>query len=358
MRFSDADTAYDAVRKAVELGVNYFDVAPYYGNGTAEPWLSAGLKGLRDKVIVTAKSTPGDGGKGIGEYSMEKGFGIRTADQARRQIERSLKLLGVDYFDVYQLWTCNSDLILKEALKPGGFIEGVVKAQSEGLLGHIGITGHGDSDFVIRALKSFDFALIITPFDLLDTSRAKAVKYCAEHDVGVLAMNPLGGGKLASGISSFQRIADDLGFPSMKEAALRCLVGYPGVTSALSGMTYADQVVENVEAVEKGGVGSEVMAEFDLRLKELLREVEHFCAACGYCGECPEGILIPEVIDIYNGLLVPSMADSVRHELNEKRATNLKGYDPSLCVACKSCEAQCPRNLPISDIMSKAARKW
>lgn len=371
MRFADDDTAAEAVRKAIELGVNYFDVAPAYCGGASERRLAAGIKGAdRSKLILTAKSSPGDGGEGVGEnHRPDIGFGINTADQAREEIERSMKILGVDHLDVYHLWAIHSDAIFDAATKPGGFLEGVRKAQSEGLLDYIGMTTHMPTDNIIDYLQRFDFDMITLPFHLRDTSRAKAIEYCAERGIGVIAMNPLAGGALASSAKPLKNIAMSIlslskeslskeSCESMTEASLRYLLGYPGVTTALVGFTYADHVTQDVAMAERGGLSSEARGLLESRVQELYANVKHFCSACGYCGECPEGILIPKVLEVYSNLLVPSAADAAKEELVTKLLENPRGYDPSLCAACGQCESKCPNNLPISELMAAAKEKW
>ena len=359
MRFADDETAAAAVRAAIDLGVNYFDVAPAYGGGTAEPRLAAGIKGLRDGIIVTAKSSPGNGGDGVGlDYSPATGFGIRSADQARTQIERSMQILGVDHLDAYQLWACHGDAVFAEAIKHGGFLDGVVKARDEGLCDYIGLTTHMDSAGIIRYLEGFDFDLVTIPFHLRDTSRGEAVEYCAERGIGVIAMNPLAGGALARSFPVMQKIATGIGLESMTEAALRFLAGYSGVTSALAGITYAAQAEEDARVIERGPLPLGYDAALLDSLAELYENVEHFCSGCGYCGECPEGILIPQVLEIYSNMLVPSAAEEAFATLAQKLTENPTGYDPSLCEACKACEAKCPNKLPISDLMAKATDKW
>lgn len=360
MRFADDETAAAAVKKAVELGVNYFDVAPAYGGGTAEPRLGMGLKGLdRSKVIVTAKSSPGNGGDGVGlEYNPATGFGIRSAAQARAQIERSMEIIGVDHLDMYQLWACHGPAVFEEAIKPGGFLEGVSQAREEGLFDHIGFTGHMNSEDLIRAMDRFEFDCVTIPFQLRDMSRVRFVEYCAEHGIGVIAMNPLAGGALARPTPVLQRIATDNGLASMTEAALRYLTYYPGVTSALAGFTYADQVIEDVEALSHGALSVELAVSIAERVHELYANVQHFCTACGYCGECPQGILIPKVLEVYSNTLVPSASDEAFEMLAERLVADPTGYNPALCSVCRQCEEKCPNKLPVSDLMSKAAEVW
>lgn len=358
MRFADEASAVEAVRKAVELGVNYVDVAPLYGGGTAEPYLGHALKGIRDKVIVTAKSSTGNGWDQVGEFDPIKGFGVTTADHVRFMIDRSMKLLQVDHLDVYHLWAVHAEVMFDEALKPNGFLDGVVKAKAEGLCDHIGLTSHLGADALIRCMEKFDFDMLTIPFHLLDTSRAKAIEYCAERGIAVIAMNPLAGGTLTKPSPVLGKIAADLGLPSMTEAALRFLIGYPGLTTALAGITCADQAVMDVKAAEKGGLDRDTAESLMSQVSELFSSIEHLCTTCGYCGTCPEGISIPQVLSIYTGLLVPSMADASRELLAENLAGNPDGYNPARCVACKVCEGRCPNELPISELMAKAAARW
>ncbi len=359
MRFVSEEAAVSAIRKAVELGVNYFDVAPLYGSGTAEPWMGAGLKGLTEKVIVTAKSSPGNGGEGAGiDFSPETGFGITTVERTRKMIERSMELIGVDHLDMYHLWAVHGDAVFVEAIRPGGFLEGVKQAQTDGLFDYIGITSHMDSDGIIRCLSQFDFDMLTVPFHLLDTSRWKAVEYCKERGIGVLAMNPLAGGGLARESSVLQKIADDLGFQNMAEAALRFVISYPGITSALNGITYEEHAEASVKAVEKGCISKEVAEQLQARVSELYRNVQHFCTGCGYCGECPEGIMIPKTLEVFTNMLVPSLADAALADLVDRLAVDPTSYDPSLCAACKACESKCPNHLPVSELMAAAVEKW
>jgi uncharacterized protein len=357
MRFADDESAAAAVKQAFASGVSYFDVAPGYGSGTAEPRLGAGLKGLpRDQVYVTAKSSPGNGGTGVGvDYRPEVGFGIRSAAQARTEIERSMGIIGVDHLDMYHLWACHGDAVFEEAMKPGGFLDGVTAAREEGLFDHIGLTTHMDGPGIIRYLQRFEFDAITIPYHLRDTSRTDAVAYCAARGIGVIAMNPLAGGALAKPSPVLQRIAQDHGLSSMVEAALRYLISLPGVTTALAGITYDHQAVEDAAAVSAGTLPADMVASLYQRVHELYANVEHFCSACGYCGECPQGLVIPAVLEMYSNALVPSVAEDALLLLAERLQANPESYDPALCSACKQCEEKCPNKLPVSDLMAKAA---
>jgi aryl-alcohol dehydrogenase-like predicted oxidoreductase len=121
----DQDHANRVVAQAVERGVNYFDVAPSYGNGEAEEKLGIALKPYRNHVFLACKA--------------EK----RDAAGAREQLETSLKRLKTDHFDLYQFHAVGSVEDAKKILAPGGAAETFVKAKREGLTRYIGFSAHG-----------------------------------------------------------------------------------------------------------------------------------------------------------------------------------------------------------------------
>jgi predicted aldo/keto reductase-like oxidoreductase len=356
MRFKDEVTAIEAIHKAIELGVNYFDVAPAYGGGSAEVKLGLAIKGLRDKCIITAKSSPGSGGPEVGTYQPEKGFGIRTADQVRREIERSMHVMGVDHLDMYQLWAVHAPEIFREAIRPGGFMDGVIKAKEEGLIDYIGLTTHGDNDEVISYMKDspYEFDMVTISFNFRNTDHSRAIEYCASRGAGVIAMNPLGGGRIVKPSPAQLRIAREAGFETLVDPALRFVAYYPGVTAALNGITYARHVVEGVAAIEKGPLPKPIEDLLVAKIQELHSNVKYFCTACGYCGECPMGIAIPELLEIYSGLLVPSLSADARQAYIVRVTGGARGLDPVACTACKQCEQKCPNKIPVSQLMEAA----
>lgn len=357
MRFADEENAAAAIRTALDMGVNYLDVAPLYGNGTAEKYTGLGIKGRRDKGIVTAKSSPGNGGDQVREdWDPAAGFGVRTADQARAQIERSMKNLGVDHLDAYHLWSCHAPAIFDEAMKPGGFLDGVKKARGEGLLDYIGITGHDTAENLIRYLETGEFDILTMPFHAGDISRLPAAEYCLQNGIGLIAMNPLGGGGFAKKVKLWDRTASEIGVPSMLEAVLRFSISWPGITAALCGMTYPWQVEQNVAAVAPGPLPAEQRDALHSRLQEILRNVRHFCTGCGYCGECPQGIAIPEVLEVYMNYLVPGLRAEALPVIKARKGD--ARFDPAACTACKQCEAKCPNRIPVSDLMAAAAKEF
>lgn len=169
------DEADRAIEYAVERGINHFDVAPTYAD--AEERLGSYLKRhpLPD-VFIGCKTEQ------------------RTKAGAWEYLKRTLDYLGRDKFDLYQLHAVCSESDLEACFAPGGSMEAILEAREQGLVGHIGITGHGPLSPATHAaaLRRFDFATVMTSCNLLmiqDEGFRKdwevLMELCHRQDVGV-----------------------------------------------------------------------------------------------------------------------------------------------------------------------------
>ncbi len=134
--------ASECVAKAVERGVNYFDVAPSYGN--AQDCLGPALKPHRQKVFVACKTLK------------------RDAAGAREELEASLKTLQTDHFDLYQLHALTKVEEVEQVFGHGGAMETFLKAKKDGKIRHIGFSAH-DEKAALAAQVRFDFDSILFP---------------------------------------------------------------------------------------------------------------------------------------------------------------------------------------------------
>jgi len=134
--------ASDFVSKAVDRGVNYFDVAPSYGN--AQDCLGPALKPHRQKVFLACKTVK------------------RDAAGAKEELEASLKTLQTDHFDLYQLHALTKVEEVEQVFAPGGAMETFLKAKQDGKIGHIGFSAH-DEKAALAAQERFDFDSILFP---------------------------------------------------------------------------------------------------------------------------------------------------------------------------------------------------
>lgn len=139
------------VSEAIDAGVNYFDVAPSYGN--AEERLGPALKPYRDGVFLACKT------------------GKRDAAGAREELERSLTRMQTDHFDLYQLHAITSQQDVEQAFGPGGAMETFVQARQQGLVRHLGFSAHS-VEAAMAAMQQFDFDSLLFPFNFVTYEQA------------------------------------------------------------------------------------------------------------------------------------------------------------------------------------------
>jgi aryl-alcohol dehydrogenase-like predicted oxidoreductase len=141
-----ADSALDGL---LQYGVNHIDVAAGYGD--AELRIAPWLKRYPNQFFVATKT------------------GQRTAQAGREELQRSLDRLGIDHIDLWQLHNLADPIEWDAALSPGGVIEAAVEARQQGLIGGIGVTGHGLQIAAThrRSLERFDFDSVLLPYNYI-----------------------------------------------------------------------------------------------------------------------------------------------------------------------------------------------
>jgi len=168
------DKADRVLATAFAAGINHLDTAASYGD--AELRMAPFLAEHRADVFLATKT------------------GERTGDGARAELERSLTRLGVDRVDLIQLHNLVEPDEFDVAHGPGGAVEALARARDEGLVGHLGVTGHGlrIAERHLASLERFDFASVLLPYNhvlLRDTAYRASVDHllevCAERQVAV-----------------------------------------------------------------------------------------------------------------------------------------------------------------------------
>ncbi len=144
----DQDTADASVQEALDAGINHLDVAADYGD--AELRLAPSLPRIRSQVFLATKT------------------GQRDREAAWAQINQSLERLGTDSVDLLQLHAVGDLDTLDRVTGSGGALEAALRAQEEGLVGAVGITGHGHSapSTHLEALRRHPFATVLSPLNV------------------------------------------------------------------------------------------------------------------------------------------------------------------------------------------------
>ena len=174
------ETAKDAskyVSTAIDRGINYFDVAPEYGN--AQETLGPALRPYRDKVFLACKT-----------HEM-------TRKGAEREFNDSLKKLKTDYFDLYQIHQATTLDEVDQIMGPGGAFEFFIKAKEKGFVKYLGFTAHSE-EAAIALMDIYDFTSILFPFNwalwFKDDFGPTVFKKAKEKGIGILALKALAKG--------------------------------------------------------------------------------------------------------------------------------------------------------------------
>ena len=149
-----------AIAQALDAGVDHFDTAADYGD--SELQYGRWMPEIRNRIFLSTKT------------------GLREKDAAKRQIQDSLERLRVDNVDLLQLHAVGDLEDLDRATGPGGSLEAAIEAQEEGLVGAIGITGHGNEAPAthLEALRRYPFETVLTPWNyILSTDEGYRADY-------------------------------------------------------------------------------------------------------------------------------------------------------------------------------------
>jgi len=271
-----------AIRKAVDLGINFFDTAPVYGFGHSEELLGKTLKPVRDRVILASKCGLRWSREALGAISKNAS---RTSIE--EEIEASLRRLATDRIDLYMVHWPDVHTPQQETL------ETLVDIQRKGKIRHIGVSNYS-IDQMKEASRYGKFISLQPEYNLLSRSiEAEVVPWCLANGVGIVAYSPLASGVLTGKydkatrfkdwrskgvIGTFQgeayernidkverlkALADSAG-RTAGQLAINWVLRQPGVATALVGVKNERQIEENVSAA-----GWAPAPEIDARLNEV-----------------------------------------------------------------------------------------
>ena len=281
----DDGDAVTAIERALELGINWIDTAAVYGLGHSEELVGKAVTGLTKKPFIFTKCA-------MAWNEKREICNSLKADSIRRECEGSLKRLGVDTIDLYQIHWPNPDVDIEE-----GWQE-MARLKEEGLVRHIGVSNFNVAQ-LRRIITIAPVASLQPPYSMLRPAVEKEIlPFCMEHNIGVIVYSPMLSGML-TGAMTVERVAnfpqDDwrrgnkefqepclsanlqlvehlkaIGSPhgrSAGEVAIAWTLRHPAVTGAIVGGRNAAQV--------EGIIGA---GEFRLSEEEI-SSIEHYRAS-------------------------------------------------------------------------------
>ena len=189
----DDDESIGAIRRALELGVNWIDTAAQYGLGHSEEVVRRAVEGVEPRPLIFTKGGQPEGPNRTSYQSLKR-------DSLRRECEGSLERLGVDAIDLYQIhWPIPDDEV-EEGWST------LAELKEEGLVRHIGASNFSVEQLG-RAEAIAPVATLQPPYSLLDPEvEAEILPYCEEQGIGVIVYSPMSSG-LLTGRMTRDRIA-------------------------------------------------------------------------------------------------------------------------------------------------------
>jgi predicted aldo/keto reductase-like oxidoreductase len=312
------------VERAADLGINYFDTARGYQGGNNERMVGAALKSKRKDLIISTKTM------------------AKTKDEALQHIDTSLKELGTDYVDVWQLHLKNRPEDLTDEL-----LEAQQVAKKAGKVRFLGVSTHALPQLLPGVLnKAPHFDVIQTMYNFtMGLELDAAIESAAKAGLGTIAMKVMAGGA-------------GMGRPGQKPnpvmqregatlAALKWVLKNPNVNTTIPSMTDMEQLDENMRA------SAEPFSSADEKiLLARLKEIRPlYCSTCGSCtGKCSQGIPVADVLRY----LSYSEGYGEFQLARENYLSLPSEIKNARCEACTTCAIRCPNGVQVQQRLRRA----
>lgn len=334
---------------AIHQGVNYFDTAYLYGG--SEEALGTVLKknNVRDQVYIATKLPL---------------VLTKKQEDFDKFFEKQLQKLQTDYIDYY-LMHMITGLDQWQKLCSWGIEDWIREKKAEGKIKSIGFSFHGKGGEFLKVLDAYDWDFCQIQYNYSDENYQAGVtglKRAAQKGLPVIIMEPLLGGKLATGLPDEAVKLFKKADPQYSPVgwALRWLLNQPEVTVILSGMNDDKQLEENIQVCsqcEPGSLTQDERETYD-RVREIFRASYKVpCTGCGYCMPCPKNVNIPGCFSAYNtSYALGTGSGRIQYLMNTGAvAEQLSGA--GLCIKCGKCEKHCPQNIQIREELDQVRRR-
>ena len=349
MRFKgDKKETERMILTAIEKGVNFFDTAYIYPNSEKTLGDILVKHHLREKIYLATKLPF---------------LKCRTYDDFDRffyeQLTR-LKTTYIDYYFLHNITGCEQWQQYKEM----GIEKWIAEKKATGEIKQIGFSYHGTSDDFIHIIADYSWEFTMIQYNYADQfyqAGMKGLKAAAEKDIPVMIMEPLLGGRLATGLpkSATNLFAkfDKNRLPA--EWAFRWLWNQEEVTVVLSGMNSEEMMLENLASLDRfTPLTQEELAIYDQVVEEFKKAYKIKCTACDYCLPCPKGINIPACFSAYNNSYSQGFITGMMLYVTSTAGNSHQPKGASTCIHCGICVKKCPQNLAISDDLKKVSKRF
>ena len=346
----DLNRTEQLILKAIDGGVNYFDTAYMYSGSEVALGAVLAKNRVRDRVFLATKLPLGR---------------CKTFADFEKLLQAQFAALQTDYIDYYLMHNIG-DVLTWERLCALGIEKWLKEKKECGQIKNVGFSFHGVHDQFIKLLDVYDWDFCQIQYNYLNINYQAGragLQRAAEKGLPVIIMEPLLGGKLATGlpkkvVAQFKKANGSI---TPAAWALRWLWNQEAVTVVLSGMNDMKQLDDNLETASDALPGMLSPVEVDTYssvIKIIEDGYEIPCTGCNYCLPCPQNVNIPACFTAYNAYGIVGMISGFQLYVT---ATGLlktsNNYAASNCIACGACEKKCPQHIPIVESLKKVRKK-
>lgn len=363
----DQQQVNDHVDYCLKHGVNYFDTAPVYCMGQSEGIMGKALsRHPRSSYKIATKMS---------------NFGDPSREGSLKMYRTSMKELRTNSFDYYLMHSIGGG---KDALAEfnkrfidNGILDFLIEERKAGRIKNLGWSFHGAQslfDHVLAMHEQVHWDFVQIEMNYVDWHHAHELteenvnadylyNELDKRQIPVVIMEPLLGGQLANSNGQFNEYMVQLlkeKEPQMSIAswAFRFCGTFPRVLTSLSGMTYMDNIKENIRTHSP----LKPLTQEELTMLEDIAQLfvsfhNVPCTGCQYCMPCPYGLDIPGIFAFYNRMLNAGNVNSNRQspEYRKARRAFLVNYDRAIdtqrqanhCIGCGTCMEHCPQSIKI-----------
>jgi len=340
----DQEKADLCLQTAIDSGINYFDTAWPYHKQASEKYLGDFLNRTeqRKKVNIATKLPCWE---------------CHTTESFMTHFNIQLQNLQTDYIDFYLLQALDGYRFKK--VKDLGVLDFLDNLKATKQIHYAGFSFHGDHKDFIEILNAYDWDFVQIQLNYMDENfqaGLKGLEAAAKKGCGVIIMEPLRGGQLATKSSDdLVKMWETFETPLSPAAlAFKYLFNKPEITLVLSGMHQLSDVKENIKTASENGINMLTTQE-----KAIISELQHYylnrknipCTSCGYCSDCPQHIPIAEIFKYYNEAHMYHQIEESKQKYHKNIQNKFKANH---CIACHKCESLCPQQIPIIDELKKA----
>ena len=348
---------YEEVNKMVDAymdaGFDYFDTAFVYHEGVGE----AAFR----KCVV--ERYPRESFKIATKLPL---FVITEESQLEPIFAQQLENCGVDYIDYYMLHNVSG--FTENAWKNVDLYSFIQKKKEEGYIKHIGISTHGNAEFLEEILfehPELEFVLLqINYLDWEDEGieSRKCLEVARKYNKQVMIMEPYKGGFLADVPEEAEKIMKEYNPDrSVVSWAMRFVANIEDVEIVLTGASNLEQLESNIREFNDADPLNDEEMEIISQVSEIINSnITVDCTKCRYCVDtCPEDIDIAKIFDLYNKHKLLETDEWTQFGNAYLNYTKLDGIGiASDCIECENCIEECPQQINIPEVLKDVAKTF